>query len=125
MNRGDLTDEEWEVIDALLRTPVDLGLTDNWSHMIDSATARADGRGRPLGFVLTGGEASDDSAVAALCALDVKRPRLTATSRLTKPVTVWSACSVASNSPDAWQRDTTKPLLHTSPSYNSLQVGFG
>jgi len=102
MNRGDLTDEEWEVIgallptergracrpaqdnrrflngmlyvlrtgipwrdmherygkwnsvyvrfrrwaeqgvwDALLQTLVDLGLTDDWSHMIDSTTARA------------------------------------------------------------------------------------
>ena len=38
--------------------------------------ARADGQGRPLGFVLTGGEASDYKAVDELIALPVARPRL-------------------------------------------------
>ncbi|MFG1463758.1 IS5 family transposase [Xanthobacter sp. DSM 24535] len=38
--------------------------------------ARADGQGRPLGFVLTGGEASDYKAVDDLIALPVARPRL-------------------------------------------------
>nr|WP_244517822.1 transposase [Ancylobacter rudongensis] len=78
----------------MLETLVELGLTDDWQHMIDSTMvrghsqaagakrgthkegsgrsrggftskihARADGQGRPLGFVLTGGEASDYKAV--------------------------------------------------------------
>ncbi len=80
---------EQGVWDALLRPSSKLGLTDDWQHMIDSTTvavirrrraqkgdltgafgrsrggftmkihARADGQGRHLGFVLTGGEASD------------------------------------------------------------------
>lgn len=85
---------EQGVWDALLETLVELGLTDDWQHMIDSTTvrghsqaagakgglirklfgrsrggfstkihARADGQGRPLGFILTGGEASDYNAV--------------------------------------------------------------
>lgn len=57
MGRGDLSDAEWELIgplppfergrwaeqgdwDALLQTLVDLGLTDDWQHMIDSTTVR-------------------------------------------------------------------------------------
>eukprot|EP00873_Tetraselmis_striata_P031701 jgi/Tetstr1/451965/TSEL_039001.t1 len=48
---------EQGVWDALLETLVELGLTDDWQHMIDSTT------GRPIGFVLTGGEASDHKAV--------------------------------------------------------------
>ncbi|WP_084367353.1 IS5 family transposase [Neokomagataea thailandica] len=76
---------EQGVWDALLQTLVDLGLTDNWQHMVDSSGprplpghagkrgahsegfgrscggftskihARCDNQGRPLGFVLTGG----------------------------------------------------------------------
>ncbi|MGO8242120.1 transposase [Rhizobium johnstonii] len=38
--------------------------------------ARADGQGRPLGFVLTGGEASDYNAVPDLLAIPVGKPRL-------------------------------------------------
>lgn len=95
------------VWDALLETLVELGLTDDWQHMIDSTTvrghsqaagakggthkeafgrsrggftckihARADAQGRPLGFVLTGGEASDYTAVPALMAMPVGKPRL-------------------------------------------------
>ncbi len=97
---------EQGVWDALLETLVELGLTDDWQHMIDSTTvrghsqaagakgtyqeafgrsrggfttkihARADGQGRPLGFVLTGGEASDYNAVPDLLAIPVGKPRL-------------------------------------------------
>ncbi|MFN4098082.1 MAG: hypothetical protein ACK4GG_15065 [Sphingomonas sp.] len=38
--------------------------------------ARADGQGRPLGFVLTGREASDYNAVPDLLAIPVGKPRL-------------------------------------------------
>ena len=38
--------------------------------------ARADGQGRPLGFVLTGGEVSDYAAVPALLTMPVGRPGL-------------------------------------------------
>ncbi|WIJ27137.1 transposase [Devosia sp. RR2S18] len=38
--------------------------------------ARTDGQGRPLGFVLTGGEASDYAAVPSLLAMPVGKPRL-------------------------------------------------
>jgi len=38
--------------------------------------ARADGQGRPLGFILTGGETSDYNAVPALLALPVGKPKL-------------------------------------------------
>nr|WP_211332333.1 transposase [Eilatimonas milleporae] len=38
--------------------------------------ARADGQGRPLGFVLTGGEVSDYTAVPQLMAMPATRPRL-------------------------------------------------
>ncbi|MEL4072993.1 IS5 family transposase [Ochrobactrum sp. GPK 3] len=38
--------------------------------------ARTDGQGRPLGFVLTGGEASDYNAVEDLMSIPVKKPRL-------------------------------------------------
>ena len=95
------------VLDAVLETLVELGLTDDWKHMIDSTTirghsqaagakgaparrafgrsrggftskihARSDGQGRPLGFVLTGGEVSDYKAVAELLALAVKKPKM-------------------------------------------------
>nr|WP_246725554.1 transposase [Beijerinckia sp. L45] len=37
--------------------------------------ARADDQGRPLGFVVTGGEASDYTAVPQLLALPVGRPK--------------------------------------------------
>ncbi|WP_404926344.1 IS5 family transposase [Mesorhizobium sp. ORM16] len=98
---------EQGVWDALLETLVELGLTDDWQHMIDSTTvrghsqaagakggtyqeafgrsrggfttkihARADGQGRPLGFILTGGEASDYNAVPDLLAIPVSKPRL-------------------------------------------------
>lgn len=98
---------EQGIWDALLETLVELGLTDDWQHMIDSTTvrghsqaagakggtyeeafgrsrggfttkihARADGQGRPLGFILTGGEASDYSAVPDLLAIPVGKPRL-------------------------------------------------
>jgi transposase len=107
VSRGDVSDAEWQLIGALLETPVELGLTDDWQHMIDSTTvrghsqaagakggghkegfgrsrggftskihARADGQGRPLGFILTGGEASDYKAVDDLIALPVSKPRL-------------------------------------------------
>jgi len=42
----------------------------------DKNYARADGQGRPLGFVLTGGEASDYNAVPDLLAIPVGEPRL-------------------------------------------------
>jgi len=38
--------------------------------------ARTDGQGRPLGFVLTGGEASDYNAVEELLSIPVRKPRL-------------------------------------------------
>nr|WP_283404701.1 IS5 family transposase [Roseibium denhamense] len=38
--------------------------------------ARTDGQGRPLGFVLTGGEISDYSAVPALLEMPCRKPRL-------------------------------------------------
>lgn len=38
--------------------------------------ARADGQGRPLGFILTGGETSDYNAVPGLLAMPVAKPRL-------------------------------------------------
>ena len=38
--------------------------------------AQADGQGRPLGFVLKGGEASDYNAVSDLLAIPVGKPRL-------------------------------------------------
>nr|WP_298822851.1 transposase [uncultured Roseibium sp.] len=38
--------------------------------------ARSDGQGRPLGFVLTGGEASDYSTVPALLNMPCRKPRL-------------------------------------------------
>ena len=58
MARGDLTDREWALIgpllpsergrwaeqgvwDALLQTLVDLGLSDDWQHMVDSTVVRA------------------------------------------------------------------------------------
>jgi len=57
MARGDLTDHEWTMIgpllppergrwaeqgvwDALLQTLVDLSLTNNWQHMVDSTVVR-------------------------------------------------------------------------------------
>ncbi len=80
---------EQGVWDALLQTLADLGLTDEWQHMLDSTVVRAhsqatgakrgrhaeafgrsrggftskiharcDNQGRPLGFVLTGGQLS-------------------------------------------------------------------
>ncbi|EHS53415.1 transposase IS4 family protein [Rhizobium sp. PDO1-076] len=38
--------------------------------------ARAHGQGRPLGFVLTGREASDDNAVPGMLEIPVSKPRL-------------------------------------------------
>nr|WP_225525098.1 transposase [Rhizobium leguminosarum] len=38
--------------------------------------ARTDGQGRPLGFVPTGGETSDNAAVPDLLAMPVGKPRL-------------------------------------------------
>ena len=98
---------EQGVWDALLETLVEMGLTDDWQHMIDSTTvrghsqaagakrgthkegfgrsrggftskfhARSDGQGRPLGFVLTGGETSDYKAVDELIDLPVANPKL-------------------------------------------------
>lgn len=58
MARGDLSDAEWRIIELLL--PTERG---------------ADGQGRPLGFALTGGETSDYSAVPALLAIPVGKPR--------------------------------------------------
>jgi len=90
---------EQGVWDALLQTLVELELTDDWQHMLDSAVVRAhsqatgakggahseafgrsrggftskiharcDNQGRPLGFVLTGGQVSDYKAVNAMLA---------------------------------------------------------
>ncbi len=89
-----------------LETLVELGLTADWQQIIDSTTvrghsqaagakghlsggfwsitrplynkthARADGQGRPLGFILTGGEASDYNAVPDLLAIPVNKPKL-------------------------------------------------
>nr|WP_244490988.1 transposase [Paramesorhizobium deserti] len=98
---------EQGVWDALLETFVELGLINDWQHMIDSTTvrghsqaagakegaykeafgrsrggfttkihARADGQGRPLGFILTGGEASDYNAVPDLLTIPVSKLRL-------------------------------------------------
>ncbi|WSH23716.1 IS5 family transposase (plasmid) [Rhizobium ruizarguesonis] len=96
---------EQGIWDALLETLVELGLTDDWQHMLDSTIirghsqaagakggdkeafgrsrggfttkihARADGQARPLGFILTGGEVSDYKAVPQLLAIPVSRPR--------------------------------------------------
>ncbi|WP_285020036.1 IS5 family transposase [Novosphingobium sp. fls2-241-R2A-195] len=99
---------EQGVWDAILATLVELGLTDDWQHMIDSTTvrghvsvvggkkgggaraqafgrsrggftckvhARCDNQGRPLGFILTSGEASDYDAVDALMAIPVIKPK--------------------------------------------------
>ena len=43
--------------------------------MTSKVHARADGQGRPLGFVLTGGEASDTQAVDELVAMPVANPK--------------------------------------------------
>ena len=98
---------EQGVWDAMLETFVELGLSDDWQHMIDPTTirghsqaagarggthkegfgrsrggftskihARSDGQGRPLGFILTGGETSDYKAVEGLIHMPVKNPRL-------------------------------------------------
>jgi hypothetical protein len=89
--------------DALLQTLVDLGLTDDWQHMIDSTSVRGHGCGRKrglvrtllvdhaaalrakstpdatikdcLGFILTGGEASDYTAAEPLMEIPVATPR--------------------------------------------------
>ena len=97
---------EQGVRDALLQTLVDLGLTDDWQHMIDSTTvrghvsavggkegacaqafgrtsggftskihARCDNQGLPLGFILTGGEASDYTAAEPLMEIPVAAPK--------------------------------------------------
>ncbi|MGB3797308.1 MAG: IS5 family transposase [Alteraurantiacibacter sp.] len=97
---------EQGVWDALLQTLVDLGLTDDWQHMIDSTSvrghvsaaggkgglvrtllvdhaaalrakihARCDNQGLPVGFVLTGGEASDYTAAELLMALPLPKPK--------------------------------------------------
>ena len=93
--------EPARVWDALLETLVELGLTDDWQHMLDSTTVRGGcaagaedagfGRSRggftarstpvrtvrnAAGFKLTGGEASDYRAVAELMALPLAKPRL-------------------------------------------------
>lgn len=96
---------EQGVWDAMLQTLVDLGLTDDWQHMIDSTTvrghvsavggkggafaqafgrsrggftckvhARCDNQDLPLGFYLTGGEASDYGGVDSLMAMPVPKP---------------------------------------------------
>ncbi|MCO6161188.1 IS5 family transposase, partial [Asaia lannensis] len=97
---------EQGVWDAMLQTLVDLGLTNDWQHMIDSTSvrghvsaagrkrgaranalgrsrggftskihARADNQGRPLGFILTGGEASDYTSAEPLMAIPAATPR--------------------------------------------------
>ena len=97
---------EQGVWDALLQTLVDLGLTDDWQHMIDSTSvrghvsaaggkggacanalgrsrggftskihARCDNQGLPVGFILTGGEASDYTAAEPLMAIPVATPK--------------------------------------------------
>jgi transposase len=84
---------------------VDLGLTDDWQHTIDSTSvrdyvsaaggkgacanalgrsrggftsrihARFDNQGLPVGFILTGGEASDYTAAEPLMAIPVTTPK--------------------------------------------------
>ncbi len=97
---------EQGVWDALLETLVDIGLTDDWQHMIDSTSirghvsaaggkggacanalgrsrggftskvhARCDNQGLPLGFILTGGEASDYTAAEPLMTIPVATPK--------------------------------------------------
>jgi hypothetical protein len=48
-------------------------LSSGFTSKID---ARADGQGRALGFVLTGGEVSDCRAVPALIDLPITRPKM-------------------------------------------------
>ncbi|GAA5063147.1 IS5 family transposase [Erythrobacter westpacificensis] len=97
---------EQGVWDALLQTLVELGLTDDWQHTIDSTSvrghvsaaggkgglvrtllvdhaaalraknhARCDNQGLPLGFILTGGEASDYTAAEPLMEIPVAAPK--------------------------------------------------
>lgn len=53
-----------------------MGFGRNRGGFTSKIHARADGQGRPLGFVLTGGEASDYKAVDDLIALPVAKPKL-------------------------------------------------
>nr|WP_312608456.1 transposase [Agrobacterium pusense] len=92
MARGDLTDMEWRIIGRLL--PTERGRKSRPAHdnrryingMLhvlrvgcpwrDMHERYGDGQGRPLGFILTGGEASDYNAVPALLALPAGKPKL-------------------------------------------------
>jgi transposase len=98
---------EQGVWNAMLETLVELGLTDDWQHMVDSTSVRGHSqaagakgglirkvlveaaaalrarstpaqtvRAVPLGFILTGGEASDYNAFIPLLKIPVGRPRL-------------------------------------------------
>ena len=113
------------VWDALLQILVDLGLTDDWQHMIDSTTARShvsaaggkggalaqafgrsrggftskvharcDNQGLPVGFILTGGEASDYTAADDLMALN---PRHCSPTRATTATGSGKTCSCAAS----------------------------
>lgn len=44
--------------------------------LYDKIRAHAEGQGRPLGFILTGGVASDYNAIPGLLAMPVGKPRL-------------------------------------------------
>ncbi|MEZ5695909.1 MAG: IS5 family transposase [Sphingomonadaceae bacterium] len=113
---------EQGVWDAMLQTLVDLGLTDDWQHMIDSTSvrghsqaagargthkeafgrsrggftskihARCDNQGRPLCFVLTGGEASDYTAAGPLMAIPVTAPRRCSRTRAMTRIASVKAC---------------------------------
>lgn len=93
------------VWDALLKTTVDLGLTDDWQQMVDSTSVRShvsaadgkrafanaldrsrggftskiqahyDNQGLPLGFILTGSAASDFTAAEPLMDILVVLPK--------------------------------------------------
>ncbi|UVI40863.1 IS5 family transposase (plasmid) [Qipengyuania spongiae] len=97
---------EQGVWDAMLQTLVDLGLTNDWQHIIDSTSvrdhvssaggkggacanalgrsrggftskihARSDNQGRPLGFLLTGGEMSDYTCAKPLMEIPIATPK--------------------------------------------------
>ena len=139
-----------------METLVELGLTDDWQHMIDSTAvrghsqaagakrgtyeealveaaaafqarstpppaphhasvtrslasfARADGQGRPLGFVLTGGEASDHKAVDVLVALPVRKPRMMRADNVYDGDSVRSALLVRGVLPVAGRKSTAR-----------------
>ncbi|MBB4051273.1 hypothetical protein GGR20_000891 [Devosia subaequoris] len=71
MDSGTLHRRQWEG-----RAAHKAGLGRSRGGFTSKIHARADGQGRPLGFVLTGSEASDYKAIDDLIALPVAKPRL-------------------------------------------------